>query len=380
MLLNLSEDQQFFRETTDRFLSEQVPPDAVRALRDDSTGFDLTYWRRGAELGWTSLLVDEEHGGGTISGAGLVDLSLVAYAFGRHAAPGPLAMTNVVAATLSRRNAAPDVLAALLSGEGIATWCAPVSGPQGWRSTVEVSTDGSDLVLRGEARPVEAAGAAGHLLVTCRDADGVGITQVLVPASTSGVGLTPMQTIDLTRRFSVVTFDDVRVSADAVIGTAGQAAADVDRQFLTYLVVLNAESTGAMQTGFEMTVEWAFDRYSFGRPLASYQALKHRFADMMSWLEASHAVSAAACAAVERESEEAPELVSAAKAYIGQYGVELLQDCVQLHGGIGVTFEHDLHLYLRRVIVDRALAGTPADHLQRIASVVDGRAGDEVAA
>jgi alkylation response protein AidB-like acyl-CoA dehydrogenase len=91
-------------------------------------------------------------------------------------------------------------------------------------------------------------------------------------------------------------------------------------------------------------------------------------------------VSAAACAAVERESEEAPELVSAAKAYIGQYGVELLQDCVQLHGGIGVTFEHDLHLYLRRVIVDRALAGTPADHLQRIAGAVDGRAGDEVAA
>jgi alkylation response protein AidB-like acyl-CoA dehydrogenase len=380
MLLNLSEDQQFFRETTDRFLGEQVPPDAVRALRDDPTGFDLTYWRRGAELGWTSLLVDEAHGGGTISGAGLEDLSLVAYAFGRHAAPGPLAMTNVVAATLSRREAAPDVLAALLSGEGIATWCAPASGPAGWRSTVEAGTDGSDLVLRGEARPVEAAGAAGHLLVTCRHADGDGTTQVLVPAATGGVGISPMQTIDLTRRFSVVTFDDVRVSADAVIGTMGEAAADVDRQFLTYLVMLNAESAGALQSGFDMTVEWAFDRYSFGRPLASYQALKHRFADMMSWLEASHAVSAAACAAVQRESDEAPELVSAAKAYIGQYGVELLQDCVQLHGGIGVTFEHDLHLFLRRVIVNRALAGTPADHLQRIAGVVDRRAGEEVAA
>ena len=140
------------------------------------------------------------------------------------------------------------------------------------------------------------------------------------------------------------------------------------------------KSAGALQSGFDMTVEWAFDRYSFGRPLASYQALKHRFADMMSWLEASHAVSAAGCAAVQRESDEAPELVSAAKAYIGQYGVELLQDCVQLHGGIGVTFEHDLHLYLRRVIVNRAMAGTPADHLQRIAGAVDARAGSEVAA
>ncbi len=184
-----------------------------------------------------------------------------------------------------------------------------------------------------------------------------------------------MQTIDLSRRFSVVTFDDVRVPADAVVGPIGEASRDVDRQFEVLLVILNAESVGAMQTGFDMTVEWAFDRYSFGRPLASYQALKHRFADMMSWLEASHAISAAACAAAQEGSDDAAELLSAAKAYIGQYGAELLQDCVQLHGGIGVTFEHDLHLYLRRLIVDRALAGTPADHRQRIAALVAAREG-----
>ena len=380
MLLGLSDDQQFFRETTGRFLAEQAPPDAVRALRDDATGFDPSFWRRGAELGWTSLLVSEAHGGGSVSGAGLVDLSLVAYEFGRHAAPGPLVTTNVVAATLSAHGAAPDVLGALLSGEGIAAWCAPVAGPNGWRTTVEARHDGADLVLRGAARPVESAGAAGHLLVTCGDDVGGGTTQVLVPASAAGVAVSPMQTVDLTRRFSVVTFDDVTVPADAVVGAAGQASADVDRQFLEFLVILNAESVGAMQTGFDMTVEWAFDRYSFGRPLASYQALKHRFADMMSWLEASHAISAAACAATQEGSDGAPEMVSAAKAYIGHYGAELLQDCVQMHGGIGITFEHDLHLYLRRVIVDRALAGTPADHLQRIAGVVDGRARDEVAA
>jgi alkylation response protein AidB-like acyl-CoA dehydrogenase len=368
MLLNLSDDQEIFRETTDRFLTEQAPPDAVRALRHDATGFDPSYWRRGAELGWTSLLVSEEHGGGTISGAGLVDLSLVAYAFGRHAAPGPLVGPNVVAATLSAHGAASDVLASLLSGDGIATWCAPVSGPDGWWPTVEATHDGPDLVVRGEARPVESAGTASHLLVTCRD--GGGTTQVLVPAPATGVTVSPMQTIDLSRRFSVVTFDDVRVPADAVVGATGEASADVDRQFQVFLVILNAESVGAMQTGFDMTVEWAFDRYSFGRPLASYQALKHRFADMMSWLEASHAISAAACAAAQMDSDEAPELVSAAKAYIGQYGAELLQDCVQLHGGIGVTFEHDLHLYLRRLTVDRALAGTPADHRQRIAAIV----------
>jgi alkylation response protein AidB-like acyl-CoA dehydrogenase len=136
-----------------------------------------------------------------------------------------------------------------------------------------------------------------------------------------------------------------------------------------------AESVGALQVAFDMTVEWAFDRYSFGRPLASYQELKHRFADMKVWLEASHAISDGAAAAVQSRAPEARELVSAAKAYIGHYGAELVQDCVQMHGGIGVTFEHDLHLYLRRVTVNRALYGTPAEHRQRLANLVEKGAG-----
>ncbi len=368
MLLDLTEDQEFFRQTTARFLAEQVPPDALRSRRDDPAGFDAAYWRRGAELGWTSLLVDEAQGGGTISGAGLVDLSLVAYEFGRHAAPGPLVATNAVAATLSASGAAPELLAGLLSGEQIASWCAPVSGPDGWRPTVEARREGAGIVVRGEARPVESAQRADHLLVTCRE--GAGVTQVLVPAATPGVTRAPMKTADLTRRFGIVTFDDVTLPLSAVVGEVEEAAAAVERQLQLSLVMLNAESVGTMQTGFDMTVEWAFDRYSFGRPLASYQALKHRFADMFMWLEASHAISDAACVATETGAENAVELVSAAKAYIGQYGTELLQDCVQLHGGIGVTFEHDLHLYLRRFTVDRALAGTPAEHRQRIAALL----------
>jgi alkylation response protein AidB-like acyl-CoA dehydrogenase len=375
-LLGLSEDQGLFRETTGRFLGVQVPPDALRALRDDPAGFDRDYWRRGAELGWTSLLVDEEHGGGSISGRGLDDLRVVAYEFGHHAAPGPLASTNVVAATLGTHGAAPEVLAGILSGEGIATWCAPeTTTAGGWHPTVTVTQDGPEHVLRGEARLVESAGQADHLLVTCADAGGHGVTQVLVPTSAAGLSVSPMHTVELTRRFFVVTFDGVRLAADAVVGTAGGAAPDVERQLLQLLVVLNSESVGAMQAGFDMTVEWSFDRYTFGRPLASYQALKHRFADMLSWLEASHAISTLSCAAVQEERGDAAELASTAKAFIGQYGVELLQDCVQLHGGIGVTFEHDLHLFLRRVMVDRAWGGTPADHRQRIATLVEAREG-----
>jgi alkylation response protein AidB-like acyl-CoA dehydrogenase len=378
MLIAPSEDQEFFRQTTERFLVEQAPPDEVRRLRDHAAGFDRAYWRRGAELGWTSLLVDEAHGGGTISGAGLVDLSLVAYEFGHHAAPGPLYGTNVVAGALSEHGAPgpqAEVLGGLVSGETIATWCGPALGPRpgSWQTVVDVESDGDGVVVRGLARPVEHAAQADHFLVTA--GDGAGVTQVLVPASSDGVSVESLHTVDLTRRFGAVTFDGVRVGADAVVGARGEASRDVERQMRQDLTLLNAESVGCMQSAFDMTVEWGFDRYTFGRPLASYQALKHRYADMMSWLEAGHAISDAACAAVQAEAVNAEELTSAAKAFIGHYGTELIQDCVQLHGGIGVTFEHDLHLFLRRMTVNRSTAGTPARHLQRIAALLAAREG-----
>jgi alkylation response protein AidB-like acyl-CoA dehydrogenase len=370
MLLELTSDQEFFRETTAKFLAEHVPVGEIRRLRADPVGFDRAYWRGGANLGWTSLLVPEAHGGGTISDRGLVDLTLVAHEFGTHAAPGPLASVNVVAAALSEvgRGAQLDLVADLLSGDALATWCLGEAKPDDrlGRVALEVRVDGGDVVLHGVKRPVESAAEADHLLVTGRT--GNGLTQVLVPRDAAGLSVAPMQSVDLTRRFGVVTFDDVRLPADAVVGEIGGADAQVERQLQLALVILNAEAVGAMQAAFDMTVEWAFDRYSFGRPLASYQEIKHRFADMKSWLEASHAVSDAAAAAVEAQSPDAGELVSVAKAYIGDYGGELLHDCVQIHGGIGVTFEHDIHLFLRRVTLNRALFGTPADHRQRIAA------------
>ena len=377
MLLALTSDQEFFRETTERFLVEQAPPNEVRRLQKDTAGFDADYWRRGAELGWTSFLVGAAHGGGTISGAGLVDLCLVAYEFGRHAAPGPLVSTNVVAGALRARDAHPDVIADLVAGTGIASWCAPElsSVPGVWVPTVEIRRDGGEVVVTGTVSPVESAGQAGHLLVTGHD--GGGITQVLVPASAAGVSIEPLRTTDLTRRFGAVTFDDVRLPEEAIVGAPGEASTDVEAQFLRTLAILNAEAVGAMQAAFDMTVEWSFDRYAFGRPLASYQALKHRFADMLTWVEASHAISDAASYAIEEGSPDAAELASAAKAFIGQYGAEVVQDCVQMHGGIGVTFEHDLHLFLRRFTVDRSLAGTPGEHRQRIGAILDRR---EVAA
>ncbi len=373
MQFALIADLEFFRETTSRFLDEQVPSAELRRRRSDTNGFGDDYWVRGADLGWTSPLVSEPNGGGSISGQGLIDLTVVAHEFGRHAAPGPLTPSNVVAGALSDigGDMHRELLAGLLAGTTIATWgfAEPQPNDRLGAITLDISADGAEVVLNGVKRPVESAGRADHLMITGRS--GTGLTQVLVPRDTQGVSIAPMHSVDLTRRFSVVSFDDVRLPATAVIGALGEADAQVERQLQVALVLVNAESVGAMQAAFDMTAEWLADRYSFGRPLASYQALKHRFADMKSWLEASHAISDASAEAVATGAPDAPALVSAAKAFIGQYGAELMQECVQLHGGIGVTFEHDLHLFMRRHTVNRALYGTPADHRQRITDLIE---------
>ncbi|MCL2583509.1 MAG: acyl-CoA/acyl-ACP dehydrogenase [Streptosporangiales bacterium] len=370
MFLDLTSDQEFFQETTAKFLADQVPPATLQGFADGvPADFEARYWRRGADLGWTSLLVSEDAGGGSISGRGLEDLCLIAYEFGRHAAPGPLVPASLAAAALGQAGTHPEALAELLAGTATAAWCH--AEPSG--GSLDITSDGGDLVLNGAKRPAEAAGRAKYLLVTGRlDGD---FAQVLVPAAAPGVTITPLRTPDYSRDFAAVAFDGVRVPASAAVGPPGQAGQQVAWQAQAALVLAAAESAGAMRAGFDMTLAWASDRYSFGRPLASYQALKHRLADMATWLEASCAIAAEAAAAVRERSPDAAELASAAKAYTGQYGTELMHECVQLHGGIGLTREHDLHLYLRRVVLNRALHGTPAEHRQRIADHVVTREG-----
>jgi alkylation response protein AidB-like acyl-CoA dehydrogenase len=370
----LSPDQTYFHQTSGKFLDARLPSSALRQLRHSEAGFEREYWAQGADLGWTSLLVAESSGGGTIDGAGLVELTLVAHEFGRHAAPGPLLATNVVAGALSLRgtDAQKVALPGILRGETVATWAWAGRRPDDrlGRTGVRAVATGDGWVLSGTALPVEAGAQADLLLVTAASDDG--LVQLLVPASAPGVTATPMQGLDLTRRHAAIAFDDVAVPASAVLGEPGPTGDDVERQLQTALVIQTAETVGAMELAFEMTVAWAFDRYSFGRPLASYQALKHRFADMKTWLEASHAIAARAARAVQNDDPEAPVLVSAAKSYIGDQSVELLQECVQLHGGIGVTYDLDLHLYLRRVSQNRMLYGDPAEHRLRITAILEG--------
>jgi alkylation response protein AidB-like acyl-CoA dehydrogenase len=377
--LELTSDQEFFAETTRKFLEDKSPVTELRAKRHDPVGFDRDYWRQGAELGWTSLLVSEEDGGGSISGRGVGDLALVGFEFGRHAAPGPLVVNNVVAGTLSRLGTAAqkeEWLAGILSGELLGSWCLAEPRPHDrlGEVTVEAALKGDRFVLSGTKQPVESADQSDVLLVVARTPDG--LVQFLVPTDAPGVSRAPMGGVDLSRRFSSVTFDSVEVPLSAVIGQPGQAETDVERELELAITLELAEMVGAMDKAFEITIEWAFNRYSFGRPLASYQALKHRFADMKIWLEASHALADETARAVQDESPDQMEIASAAKAYISSRGPELVHECVQMHGGIGVTFEHDLHLYLRRVVLGSQLYGTVGDHRNRLTTILEQKEGD----
>jgi alkylation response protein AidB-like acyl-CoA dehydrogenase len=372
--LQLSEDQVLFDETTARFLESSCPVATVREWAEkEPAGFPLEWWRRGAELGWTSLLVPEEDGGGSISGHGLLDLVLVAEEMGRRVSPGPLVPTNLVASAIARAGSAEQrrsILPGIISGESIAAWCQAEPGVP-WSSGPQLRASVTDdgLVLDGVKGPVEAGAEADWLLVTA-SVDGAP-THVLVAATTPGVTVAPAGSLDLVRRFASVTFAGVRVAPSGVVGEIGGAATEIDRLIELVLVLQCSEMAGAVDRMLAVTLEYAFDRYSFGRPLASYQALKHRFADLKLWVEACLATAQAAATAVDRESERAGEVVSAAKSYIGDHAPAILQDCVQLQGGIGVTWDHDLHLYLRRVVQDAVLYGTPADHRERIADQLD---------
>ena len=371
MEITLSADQELFRETTRRFLEDRSAVAAVRGFRHSPEGFERDYWRQGAELGWTSLLVPEALGGGSVSGDEVIDLTLVADAFGRRVAPGPLLPANAVAAALARSGSAEqqaDVLPGIIDGTIVPAWCVGAPAADGTvTSGVAASLAGDEIVLDGVQAPVEAAAQADVLLVTATLGDG--LVQLLVPPDAPGVSVTPLQSLDLTRRYARVELAGVRVPASAAVGVPGAAAADVERQLQLVLVMQLAESVGVAETVFDFTLEWAFDRYSFGRPLASYQEIKHRFADMKTWLEASHAIATAAARAVQADAADAAQTVSIAVAYVDEYVPELIQDCVQMHGGIGVTYEHDIHLYLRRATVNRVLHGTPADHRQRVTTL-----------
>ncbi|WP_433631839.1 acyl-CoA dehydrogenase family protein [Nocardia sp. CA-120079] len=364
-------DQRLFQTTTREFLDRTVPIETVRELANAASGFDDLWWRRGAELGWTAMLVPESLGGGSISGRPMTELALVAAEFGRTCAPGPLIPTSAVLAGLAAAgDRFADVIAEIVSGEAIAAWALyePGRGLDLTAPDTRAEPDGAGYRLTGLKDRVEAGDRADLFLVTAHGPNGP--IQLLVRADTPGVTVTPTWTLDLVRRTARVEFANVFVGAEAVVQQGETATAATQSQLHIAAALSAAESVGAAQRAFEATVTWMFDRYTFGRPLASYQALKHRMADNKTWLEACRATARAAAAAIDENPSTAAEFVSVAKSYVGTKSPVIVQDCVQIHGGIGVTWEHDLHLFLRRVTYGRALYGTPEEHHRRITDLL----------
>jgi alkylation response protein AidB-like acyl-CoA dehydrogenase len=367
-----SPEKILFASTTQAFLQKEAPLRYVRELHAAGASFDPAWWRRAAELGWTGLLVPEELGGGSVSDSGVADLAMVAEQLGKTVAPGPLYPVSVVLAGLvdcTDSQARVATIESLMSGETVASWAVSEPG-RGWapqEPSVTATPTDSGYRIDGTKDRVEAGAQSAVLLVVARsDRSADEVRQFLVPTDAAGVRVVAQQSIDLVKHYARVHFDGVVVEPSAAVGSAAETAALINRQSQIAQVLQCAEVVGILQTVFDFTVRWALDRYTFGRPLASYQALKHRFADMKMWLEACRATTAAAVSDVAARSAGAGLSASIAKSYVGEVAGQIVQGCVQMHGGIGVTWEHDLHLYLRRVALYRSMFGTPEEHNLRV--------------
>jgi alkylation response protein AidB-like acyl-CoA dehydrogenase len=366
--VGLTTDQELLRDTTARFIESACPLTRVRELSVGDRDAGPDYRQQAAELGWFAMLVAEEHGGGSISDNPVVDAAIIAVARGAQLQPGPFVGTNVVAHALSEAGDADQrekVLAPLLSGDAAATWAA--AGPTGeWDpgAGVRAAARGGGFALSGTKTLVQDGDTSEWMLVTATT--DAGVAQFLVTPDTPGVTVRRLDGLDVTRAFCTIGFDDAEVASTALVGDPGSAADLVDRQLQIASVLSTAESVGAMDHIFGLANEYARARIAFGRPIGSFQAVKHLLADTSLKVEMSKGVLAEAARAVGEHRADGAEHASMAKAFVAEHAIDLAHNCWQVFGGIGYTWEHDQHLYLRRLTTDAALYGDAAWHRERI--------------
>jgi alkylation response protein AidB-like acyl-CoA dehydrogenase len=364
----LSEDQRLLLDVTERFIKANLPLARVRELAEGGDGPGPAYRAKAAGLGWFAFLGPAELGGGGVSGDGLRDAAVFAELRGRYLQPGNFIDTNVVVSALAAAGSAhqrEEVLPALAAGEAAAAWA--VAGPDGnWSGPAGVAcrTDGDGYRLAGAKGFVTDAQAADWLLVTAAAPGGP--AQFLLPADAPGLTVEVLSGLDLTRRLCRVSFDDVLAPPWSAVGEPGTAGPAVSAQLQLACVLSVAETVGAMQYLFDLSVQYSKDRVAFGRPIGSFQALKHQLADTSLAVELSHACAAGAAKAVQAGGPGAAEAASMAKALAGDAAVEVAHKSWQIFGGISYTWEHDFHLYLRRLTTDASLYGSPAWHRERV--------------
>jgi alkylation response protein AidB-like acyl-CoA dehydrogenase len=374
MYFDLTDEQQAIKATAHDFLAARYKSERIRALAESENGFEQSDWDEMAELGWTGLALPEEWGG---QGLGIVELAVLFEEMGYALAPSPLFSNTIAGVALSlcgsddqRERYLRPLAEGRLRGTP-ALWDAG-SPPTIGDFSMEARADGDGIVLDGEKVLVMDAASADFLLVATSDG-----RRHIVDRDAAGLTIAPSTTIDLTRRLYSVRFEGVRVDAEDSLPAEG---ADYYPVFFRLCVALAAESTGIAQRTMEMAVAYAKDRQQFGRPIGSYQAVSHRCAQMLLETENSRSAVYGAAWAADAAPESLPRAASMAKAYAGDAGWRVPDASIQVHGGIGFTWEHDLHFFLKRGKANAAMFGDSKWHRERVADAVLAEAAEPVSA
>jgi alkylation response protein AidB-like acyl-CoA dehydrogenase len=367
MTLGVTEELQELRDSVRRFLTDRAPISRVRELMETEDGIDRAVWEQaGAQLGLLGLAVPEEYGG---AGFSFAEQAIVLEELGAALYSGPYLASGVLAATAllasPDEGARRDLLPAIASGEVIAT-VAFTEDDGSWdpaAARLAAVNAGDSWRLDGHKSFVLDGGAAGLVLVLAV-ADGR-LSLFAVDSGAAGLTRTTLPTLDQTRKLARLEFDAVPAR---LIGSPGDAAAVMDRVLNVAAIALAAEQLGGAQRALDMTVEYAKVRHQFGRPIGSFQGLKHRLADLLLEVESLRSAVAYAASAVADDSPEVPVLAPLVKAYASDTYFHVAAETIQMHGGIGFTWEHDAHLYFKRAKSSELFLGDASYHRERLAA------------
>lgn len=376
MSFAFTEDQQLLADSADRFLADKYDFDARKTILRGDAGWSRDLWRAFAELGWLALPVPEDHGG---LGGSTVDLAVLMERFGRHLVVEPFLATVVLGAeTVSRAGSAgqkAEILPAVAEGAVLLAFA--VGEPRARFDLHRVATAatryGGGWRLSGHKAVVLHGDAADRLIVSARTAgaedDRDGITLFLVDPKAAGVTLRPYPTVDGLRGAEVL-LDAVAVPDDAVVGTVDAGLPVIEAVVDRALVLLSAETVGAMAETVRLTADYLKTRVQFGRPLSSFQVLQHRLVEMLSAKEFAHALCYRAAGAMDTtEGVERARAAAAIKAESGRAGKLIGQEAIQLHGGMGMTDEMAVSHYFKRMTMIDVQFGNAAHHLRRFATL-----------
>jgi alkylation response protein AidB-like acyl-CoA dehydrogenase len=368
-----TEEQEELRQTARAVLAEHASSERVRAAMTSERGWDDGLWKQlGAELGWTAVHIPEQYGG---LGLGYVELVALLEIMGEHLVCSPYFATLALGANAllvaGSEAQKQQWLPAIAEGERTATLAWTESNGRWDADGIETrcEPDGDGYVLRGSKRYVVDGHLAQTLIVAARSpgsAGQQGVSLFVVDGNATGLESKPLPTVDSTRRQAEIRLSDVRVPASARLGEEGQGAALLAKTLDLAAVALAAEQVGGAQRCLDMAVEYAKQRVQFGRPIGSFQAIKHKCADMMVAVESARsAVYYAACVA-EDDGDELPRVASLVKAYCSDAYFRCAADNIQIHGGVGFTWEYDCHLFYRRAKVLSHVLGTTDEWREKL--------------